>query len=249
MDINKVLNKIQELEEKTAQRNLQWKPTVGQHQVRIVPYKHDRDNPFQELYFHYNLAKKTILSPVTFGQPDPVQEFSNKLKTTGDKEDYKSGRALEPKKRTFVPILVRGDEASGVKFWGIGQGVYMKLLKTIADPDYGDITDAVKGRDVVVEYEAAKGPGAYPTTEIRVKPNPTALTSDPSVIALLEKTPEVTSLWEAPTYEELEGYLQAYIEGPSEEETTSEATTTNTSAPAGKVDDAMASFDALFGQK
>ena len=30
-----------------------WKPTVGKTQVRVVPYAFDKNNPFQELYFHY----------------------------------------------------------------------------------------------------------------------------------------------------------------------------------------------------
>ncbi|MAP03164.1 MAG: hypothetical protein CMF85_05080 [Candidatus Marinimicrobia bacterium] len=51
------------------------------------------------------------------------------------------GRSLMPKMRTFVPVIVRGEEAEGVKFWGFGKEVYQELLGVIADPDYGDITD------------------------------------------------------------------------------------------------------------
>ena len=48
---------------------------------------------------------------------------------------------MEPKLRTFVPILVRGQEGEGIKFWGFGKTVYQEILGYIADPDYGDITD------------------------------------------------------------------------------------------------------------
>ena len=54
------LNKLQNTQKKSD--NL-WKPTPGKHQVRIVPYKFDKDNPFIELYFHYNINNKTYLSP------------------------------------------------------------------------------------------------------------------------------------------------------------------------------------------
>ena len=80
------LNKLQNTQKKTESL---WKPTPGKHQVRIVPYKFDKDNPFIELYFHYNINNKTYLSPQSFGRPDPIVEFEDKLKRMGDKEDWK----------------------------------------------------------------------------------------------------------------------------------------------------------------
>ena len=58
------LNKLQNTQKKSE--NL-WKPT-SKHQVRIVPYKFEKDNPFIELYFHYNINNKTYLSPQSFGR-------------------------------------------------------------------------------------------------------------------------------------------------------------------------------------
>ena len=109
------LNKLQNTQKKSD--NL-WKPTPGKHQVRIVPYKFEKDNPFIELYFHYNINNKTYLSPQSFGRPDPIVEFADRLKRMGDKEDWKAAKQMEPKLRTFVPILVRGQEGEGIKFWG-----------------------------------------------------------------------------------------------------------------------------------
>ena len=61
-----------------------------------------------------------------------------------------------PKMRTFVPVLVREEEAEGVRFWGFGKEVYQELLSVIADPDYGDITDATNGRDITIEFLSAE---------------------------------------------------------------------------------------------
>jgi hypothetical protein len=58
---------------------------------------------------------------------------------------------MEPKLRTFAPIVVRGQENEGVKFWGFGKTVYQEILAIVADPDYGDITDETNGRDIVIE--------------------------------------------------------------------------------------------------
>ena len=87
---------------------------------------------------------KTHLSPVSFGRPDPINEFAGKLKSTGEKDEWIQGKRLEPKMRTFAPVLVRGKEQEGVKFWGFGKTVYQELLGFIADPDYGDISDSMR---------------------------------------------------------------------------------------------------------
>ena len=62
---------------------------------------------------------------------------------------------MEPKLRTFVPVVVRGEEGEGVRFWGFGKTVYQEILGYI-DPDYGDITDPTSGRDLTIEYKSIK---------------------------------------------------------------------------------------------
>ena len=38
---------------------------------------------------------------------------------------------MEPKLRTFVPVVVRGEEGEGVRFWGFGKTVYQEILVTL----------------------------------------------------------------------------------------------------------------------
>ena len=213
IDINAIrgrLNKLQNTQKKTESL---WKPTPGKHQVRIVPYKFDKDNPFIELYFHYNINNKTYLSPQSFGRPDPIVEFADKLKRMGDKEDWKAAKQMEPKLRTFVPIIVRGQEGDGVKFWGFGKTVYQEILGYIADPDYGDITDPQSGRDLTIQYISAEEAGAsYPTTQLRVKPSQTPLAeSADSVQKLLENQTEITDLYSELSYDELKDVLEGWL--------------------------------------
>ena len=94
---------------------------------------------------------------------------------------------MEPKMRTYVPVIVRGKESEGVKFWGFGKTVYTELLGFIADPDYGDLSDPMNGRDIVVEFTPSEGPGQYPKTAIRVKPNTTPVTEDNRIYAKTEE--------------------------------------------------------------
>ena len=108
MDINAIKARLSQLQESNTRVSNLWKPSAGKTQIRIVPYKFNKENPFIELYFHYQIGKKNYLSPISFGRPDPIEEFSKKLKANGNRDDYAMGRKLEAKMRTFAPIVVRG---------------------------------------------------------------------------------------------------------------------------------------------
>ena len=229
MDISQIKSRLNQLQNQTSTKDNFWKPEPGKTQIRIVPYKHNKDNPFIELYFHYGLGKnKTYLSPVSFGRPDPVNEFADKLKSTGDKDEWIQGKRLEPKMRTFAPVGVRGKESEGVKFWGFGKTVYQELLSIIADPDYGDITDAINGRDISVErITPAEAGNQYGKTTIRVKPNQTPITEDKDLLQnLFDNQSNLTELYTEPSYDDLKEALDNFF-NPSEESDTNTSTTSN----------------------
>ena len=250
MDLNAIKNRLNQLQTTSNRTSNLWKPSPGSQVVRIVPYKFNKDNPFIELYFHYDLGGKNYLSPISFGRPDPIEEFAQKLKSTGSKDDYRLGRKIEAKMRTYAPVVVRGEENQGVKFWGFGKTVYQELLSIIADPDYGDITDPVNGRDVSVEFISAEESGAsFPKTNIRVKPNQTPISDEPSVLELVKTSQkDITEIYQEQSYDDLTGILNEWL-NPSED--SSEEETEEKSAPASdlatsKVKDTSEAFDELF---
>ena len=227
-----------------------WKPAVGKSQVRIVPYAFDKNNPFQEMYFHYEVGKRTMVSPTSYGRPDPIVEFAEKLKKTGDKDDWKLGKKIEPKFRVYVPIVVRGSEHEGVKFWAFGKQIYTELLSIISDPDYGDITDLMNGRDITVEYTAAEKEGAFPTTAIRVKPNTTPATTDKDIAEkIVNDQKDLKELFTEPSYEEMTEVLGKWLDPSAEADAqgTKPATKPITGATtATSTDDISSAFDSLF---
>ena len=211
------------------------------------------------MFFHYNLGNnKTYLSPLSFGRPDPVAEFADKLKSTGNKDEWIQGKRLEPKMRTFAPVIVRGKESEGVKFWGFGKTVYQELLGVIADPDYGDITDATNGRDIMIERQTpAEAGNQYGKTTVRVKPNQTAITEDSDQLqSIFDNQSNLTELYTEPTYDELKEALQNYLNPSADDETTTPtsngtSTTTTTEKVAEKTEtkstaDVSDAFDELF---
>jgi hypothetical protein len=232
INLDKIKSRLTSLSNQDANKKLFWKPTPGKQVVRIVPYKFCPDNPFIELKFHYNLGGKTYISPDSFGRPDPIVEFANKLKKTGDKEDWKTGRSLEPKMRTYAPVIVRGQESEGVKFWGFGKQVYEEILNIINDPDYGDITDLTNGRDITVEFkEAAETGKNFPETSIRVKPNasPAVDPNNKELVALLGKQANIVELYEEKTYADLKEVLKNHL-NPSQDNS-SDSNSTGPEAP------------------
>jgi len=261
IDLDAIRKKLGDLQSQTTRTSNLWKPSPGKNQVRIVPYQYNKDNPFQELYFHYDLGKKNYLSPVTHGEADPVLEFSEKLKSTGNSDDWKLSKKLEPKMRTYVPVLVRGEEKEGVKLWGFGKQVYTELLGFITDPDYGDITDPSTGRDIVVDFTPSEGAGSFPKTTIRVKPNQTPATTD-KVIAdkIMTGQEDIFNIFKKVSYDDLKKALEEWLDPstdgeqasdlPWETKTPAASTQASPQKPTTKsTDDISAAFDDLFNEK
>lgn len=248
INLDAIRNRLNGLKNSSNRTSNIWKPEPGEHQIRIVPYTHNRENPFIELHFHYNLGKKSMLSPSSFGRPDPVLEFAKKLQQAGDKESWVAGKKMEPKMRTYVPVIIRGQENEGVKFWGFGKQIYQELLSFIADPDYGDITDLHEGRDIVVTVKSAEEAGkSYAETTIRIKPKQTPATENDAVIEKINNQPDITELYPEPSYEELKSQLLTWMgnaeEQSQEVEYKKPAETPKQSVTKADVEDA---FDDLF---
>ena len=192
-----------------------WKPTEGKHVIRILPWKDNKENPFIELFFHY-LGNKTHLSPTSYGNRDPIMEFADALASGGTKDDWAQSRVFRPKLRTFVPIIVRGEEEKGVRFMSFGKTVYTELLSIISDPDYGDITDVKNGRDIVVEYiPQEKSDTNFAKTMVRPKPNQTPAGTAEQIEKFLSDQPDIRSIFKEPSYEELKVTLERYLDPSS----------------------------------
>ena len=250
LDLNQIREKLNQMQKQSTGKKSSdsvWKPTAGKTQIRIVPYQFDKKNPFIEAYFHYNIGKRAYLSPITYGDADPIVEFCDKLKSTGAKEDLEMSRKFYPKKRIYVPVIVRGKESEGVKFWGFGKTVYEELLNFIVDPDYGDISDLENGRDLVINYTAASGAN-FASTSVMVKPNITPATDEADVMtSILQNQTEFYDVFTKNTYSELKAALETYLEGPGDEPETA-TTQASSELKTQATTDVDEAFDKLFNQ-
>lgn len=256
VDIKAIKAKLAALEE-SSQRKVThaWKPVEGSQIIRIVPNMEDKDNPFAELFFHYQFGGKTLLSPKTFGNPDPIEEFGLKLMSPGaSKEEWKMGKSILPVQRIYVPIIVRGKESEGVKWWNFATTIHKELLKIMADDDYGDYTDLKNGRDITVEFiPKEKTKTSYPETTIRIKPNTSPATTDKAIAQLIKDQPKLSEMFVVQTYEQLEAVLEKWLnpdETPAAEEAKPSAKGSKVAESTAKVvsnaSDVGKAFDDMF---
>jgi len=197
-----------------------WKPEPGKQVVRIVPNQYQPDFPVVELKFHYdfNGDKVSYLSPASINQPDPIVELATRLEKV--KESWLKGRKMQPKIRTYVPIIVRGKEEEGVKFWGFGARVCEQLMTVMNQPeDYGDITDLTNGCDIQVDFKTAEELKAdFPDTKILIKPRPRPVIdpAHPKAAEIMElitkKQPKIFDIYTPASYEELAAALEIKLE-------------------------------------
>ena len=266
MDLSKLKQKLDTLQskpqggQKTDYSTIFWRPTVGKQQIRIVPSAYDSSNPFTELKFYYGITNKVMISPLNFGEKDPIALFAGKLREGEyNKENYVLAKKLDAKNRVFVPVVVRGEEDKGVRLWQFGKLVYEELLALAIDDEIGDYTDIVNGRDLTVETVGPEATGTpYNKSSVRVRLKTSPLSEDASLVEKWsnEQPNPKEGLFKKYSFDEMKSALEKWLspeDDDSEEvvaapvaaKSTSNFSLDTTKAKQSKVDE----FDSLFDSK
>jgi hypothetical protein len=222
MDLNAIKNRLSSLNQDAKPRTgekkdytlVYWKPRQeGKYQIRFVPSLLNKNNPFQEIYMHYGVGKYPIVALSNWGEQDPIVDFTKKLRTTSDSENWRLAKKLDPKLRVFAPVIVRGEEDKGVRLFEFSKTIYMELLSIADDEDYGDFTDVAEGFDFIVNAsKVADRPGFG--LSLRPKPKQTPLSEDANQVnTWLETQPLLLEERYKYTYDKLKDELQNFISG------------------------------------
>ena len=227
MDLSKFKNRLDNLNQSSKPKNTEkkdytliyWKPKAeGKFQIRFVPSKLNKDNPFQEIFMHYGIGKFPIVALTNWGENDPVVEFSKKLRTSSDSENWRLAKQLDPKMRVFAPVIVRGEEEKGVRLFEFSKTLYMELLSVADDEDYGDFTDINQGFDFVVTATKVQDRPGFGLS-LRPKPKQTPISEDADQVKTwLENQPILLEERFKYTYDKLKEELQTFISGGEETE-------------------------------
>lgn len=233
MDLNLIKNKLSALQssgqkkEKVDYTLTQWKPRAeGKYQIRIVPSKFDKSNPFKEVHLHYGFSKFPIYALTNWGEKDPIVEFAKQLRGTNDRENWSLAKKLDPKMRVFAPVIVRGEEDKGVRLWEFGKEIYLQLLGLAEDEDYGDFTDINEGFDFTLEAVMGDIGGRQGLkSSIRPKRKTSPLSEDAKQIELwLEEQPNILELQEKfkKSFDDLKTILQNFLDPEDSDEVEAE---------------------------
>ena len=219
-NIAQTINKKKELEQQKSGKGDPrfFKPEVDkEYKVRIVPV--ESGDSFPLVYFHYTQIpgnNSLVCLHKNYNAKCPICEaasgYWNKFKETDDpqyKELFK--RFVSQKNpRFFSPVLVRGEEELGVRWWAYSQTVYNKIIGLLDDPDYGDITDLYEGIDLKVSVVKEEGK-QYPSTDVMpVRKNSPLADSDELMLTILETTPDFDELHERKSAKELQKIMDMF---------------------------------------
>jgi len=156
----------------------------AQKRIRILPTP-DGSTPFKEVWFHEILVdgkwQKFYDSGKNDNERSPLSEVYEELMNTGKDSDKDLAKQYKPRKFYIVKVIDRDNEQDGPKFWRFKhnykqEGIFDKII-----PIYkakGDVADADKGRDLILELTKAKTPKGAFYTVIQ-----TVMYDDPSSIS------------------------------------------------------------------
>lgn len=224
-DLDAIRRKVQELTSKGKTSSVQlWKPGVGDYRVRGLNWKDTQDGqPFQERWFYYLGKNQGILAPSQFGKPDPIKELTRRLYDSGTPEERLLAKKLAPKMRTYMPVIVRGEEDKGVQVWAFGKPIYQRLLGFWLDEEVGDILDPDNGFDLKVSLiNSGKTFNEKPSldTTIDAARKPSKLHDNPEQVKKwLNSVPSLDDMYQLKSAQEIENLLNNWLNsGPDDKE-------------------------------
>ena len=221
LDLEAIRRRVAELSGLKKTSSIQmWKPQLGEHKIRCLPWKESPDGqPFTERWFYYLGENAGILTPHQFGKPDPINDLIRKLYSSGKPDDRVLAKKLQPKMRCYAPVVVRGEEDKGVQVWAFGKLVYQRMLGFFLDEDVGDILSPLEGFDLKVSI--TKQPGKqFNDTVVDPARRPTKLHENSKQIETwLNAIPNLDDMYRLKTTQEIETVLNNWLSGGTEDTT------------------------------
>lgn len=191
--------------------------TTMEKRIRILPTK-DGSTPFVEVKFHeIQVDGKWVklYDPAQEGKRSPLNEVKEGLEMSGVASDKELAKDYRSKKFYIVKVIDRENEQDGVKFWrfkhnGKGEGTLDKIIPIWRNK--GDITDAEKGRDLILTLTLTKsGNGKEYTTISAVIPEDAGpLHTDPQIA---KEWIDDTLVWSDVYAKKPEEYLEMVAKG------------------------------------
>ena len=152
-----------------------WTPEFGENLVRILPPT-DGLLFYKKVGVHYRLVGSGMeyCPKVTSDHPCPVCEVVEQLKKMKTSVAMQIVNRLAVVERFLMNVIpLKEGEDKVIRQYLAPKTVRLAILKIVLDPDYGDITDLERGRNVVIEK--IQGSGGFVNYSVRAKPKETSI--------------------------------------------------------------------------
>lgn len=224
IDLEAIRRKVDALNgKKTVFSNVKlWKPTEGEHSIRVLPWR-DSDTkegmPFIERQIYFGITKRPIVSPRSFGKPDPIDDFIRKLydeAREGKAESKALADKLRPKNQTCAAIIDRNNVAEGVQLWTMNIMVAKDVFNLFLNKQVQNFMDLEKGRDLTVTLsQSPKKFNGKVVFDTKVMPSFTTspASEDPELVKKwLENLPNVDEFYRPQSYDEIKMLFEEWLQ-------------------------------------
>lgn len=222
IDLTNLKQKYEELKTRSMGGEVDFlKLKSGDNLVRFL-CPPDSGDWCKETGYHYIKRESKVdaitCRKLTLGEECYVCDVVKDLRRSKNKADKDLAKLWSAKSRIFFNVLDRSD--GKVKVLGTGVSIYKEILKYLADPDWGDITDPETGRDVIINKTGEDLSVVY---SVMPKPN-----SKPLGVNLNElKLADFNSVVSVLSYEEQKQMLETGEISSSKEEVKQESSGDN----------------------
>jgi len=166
-----------EYQEAVAQQAVDeyWVPDFGENLVRVLPPV-DGTLFYKKVGVHYRLVGSGMefCPKLTEGASCPVCEVVDQLRKMGTPVAMQLVNRLAVVERYLMNVVpLKEGEEKMIRQYLAPKTVRLALLKIVLDPDYGDVTDLERGRNIVIEKVQASG--GFVNYSVRAKPRETSV--------------------------------------------------------------------------
>jgi hypothetical protein len=168
-----------------------WVPDFGENLIRVLPPRDGRLF-YKKVGVHFKLVGSGMefCPRLTEGLACPICEIVEQLRKMRTPVAMQLVNRLAVVERFLMNIIpLKEGEERLIKQYLAPKTVRLALLKTVLDPDYGDVTDLVKGRNVVIEK--IQGSGGFVNYTVRVKPREVSVREILGRELLMEEIPDL----------------------------------------------------------
>lgn len=159
-EVDEVNSSYQSDRKKVNLKELTYNPKPGKlpeegEEIRIVPPAIEGMKAYQKLDLHWNVgASKLVVCPSQYGRPCPICNHLDSIlnDVNASKDEKEVAKKMEKRTRHFLPIIVRGKEHEGPKWWGFPKTVLNSISGFFKSKHYGNISDVYQGHDLTITY-------------------------------------------------------------------------------------------------